>query len=74
MEPRELVPDNQPENRYDQDWVFLIKDIKVREKYQKEISADPIKTPEAPQKDTATRMTAAMLFLRRIANNDNFDL
>ena len=51
LEPRELVPDNQPENPFDQDWVYLIKDMKVREKYQMQISADPIQTPEAPQKE-----------------------
>jgi len=33
FEPRELVPDNQPENPFDQDWIYLINDMKVREKY-----------------------------------------
>jgi hypothetical protein len=48
LEPRELVPDNQPENPFDQDWVFLIKDIKVRDKYKKATPLYPVQMLEAP--------------------------
>ena len=48
LEPRELVPDNQPENPFDQDWVFLIKDIKVRDRYKKATPPDPVEMLEAP--------------------------
>ncbi len=82
LEPRELVPDNQPENPFDQDWLFLIKDMKVREKYQMKISADPIQTPEAPKKEPnlendcgdAIRVEEIKAEMAGIANNDNFDI
>ena len=82
LKPTELVPDNQLKNTFDQDWVYLIKDMKVREKYQMKISADPIQTPEAPHKEPnyendcgdAIPEEEIKVEMAGIANNDNFYL
>jgi hypothetical protein len=48
LDRTELLSGNQPANPYDKDWVFLIKDIKVRDKYKKATPPDPVQTLEAP--------------------------
>ena len=44
----ELLSGNQPANPYDKDWIFLIKDIKVRDKYKNTTPPDPVQMLEAP--------------------------
>ncbi len=44
----ELLSGNQPANPHDKDWVFLIKDIKVGDKYKKATPPDPVQMLEAP--------------------------
>ena len=45
----ELLFGNQPANPYDKDWIFLIKDIKVRDNYKKKTTPpDPVQMLEAP--------------------------
>jgi hypothetical protein len=48
LDRTELLSGNQPANPYDKDWVFLIKDIKVRDKYKKATPLDPVQMLEAP--------------------------
>jgi hypothetical protein len=48
LDRTELLSRNQPANPYDKDWVFLIKDIKVRDKYKKATPLDPVQMLEAP--------------------------
>ncbi len=48
LDSTELLAGNQPANPFDKDSVFLIKDIKVRDKYKKATPPDPVKMLEAP--------------------------